>query len=315
MPTSDYHFKIAEATRRRREAEDRLQEAERNRLQQERHHGEKLKMDRMRHFDDMRAKERSDAISAMRVRATEEHNRKHLEQTERFHKDELETIKQRHEVKEKEINANLKINADRVAFDREKMELERETAADIAFLNAKTSYEIAYMQEQGALMLAAQNHNHAMVIADIDFRQRLAETVLSHIIGLSNKLLEAYARNTADITAIRTNEIHSIYERTKNTVQTHHIATTTAYIEKLRHKHATEIMEQEETRRENERRHEIRMAILQSGLKIDEMTKAEFIRYVLRMMEGITGNAHERDAQKWASDCFDEWERERARKR
>lgn len=308
-------MKLAELSQRRREAEDRLREAESRRYQEGQQHRERVRMAQTQHFDHMRAKARADAINAARIQSTEEHNKRHLEQVERFHKDELETIRRNAEIKEREITAKQKISADNLAFQREKMEIERNTAAEIAVLTAKTNYEIAFMQQQGALMLAEQSHNHTAIISDIEFRQRLAETTLSHIVGLSNKLLDTYARNMADITAIRTNELNSIYERTKNTVHTYHTAITTASNEKLRHKHATEIMEQEEARRENERRHEIRMAILQSGLKIDEMTKTEFIRYVLRMMEGITGNTHERDAQKWASDCFDEWERERAAKR
>lgn len=314
MAYSDIHFKLDQLNQRRREAEDRLREAENRRHQEGQQHRERLKMAQTQHYDNMRAKARADAINAARVRATEDYNNKHLEQVERFHKDELETIRRNAEIKEREIQAKQKISADNLVFQREKMELERETASEIAFLNAKTNYEIAFMQQQGALMLSEQNHNHAMVLLEIEFRQRLAETVVAHVIGLSNKYIDIYARDSLDITAIRTNEINSIYERTKNAVHTYHAAIATAFNDKLRHKHAIEAKELEETHRENERHHEIRMAIIQSGLRVDEMTKAEFVKFVIRRMEDAGIRDNEQDTQKWASYCFDEWERERKRR-
>lgn len=307
MLYSDVQIKLDELSQRRREAEDRFREAESRRYQESQHHSARMKMAQTQHYDNMRAKARSDAINASRAQATEEHNKRHLDQVERFHRDELETIRRSAEIKENEIKAKQKISSDKLAFEREKMELERETAAEIAFLTAKTNYEIAFMQQQGALMLSTQNHNYAIVVSELEFRQRLAETVLSQVISLSNKYIEIYARNSADITAIRTNEISLIYERTKNTAHIYHTAITTILNENIRHKHATEAREQEERNREKQRRHEMRMAMLQSGLRIDEITKTEFIKLVLRAMEG----ANEPDAQKWASDCFDEWERER----
>ena len=64
--------------------------------------------------------------------------------------------------------------------------------------------------------------------------------------------------------------------------------------------------------RENaQRQQETFLAVLQSRLRNEEVSHAEIVRLIVRMIEGARAGGNAKDAEKWAADCFDEWERER----
>lgn len=68
--------------------------------------------------------------------------------------------------------------------------------------------------------------------------------------------------------------------------------------------------------RENaQRQQETFLAVIQSRLRNEEVSHAEIIRLIVRMIEGARAGGNAKDAEKWAADCFDEWERERQKER
>lgn len=299
---SEYLARKDEAEARMRDAADRLAQARDQ-------HEDRMRFAESKHYDDMRAKARSDAIAMAKVNATSEYQQAHLKQVERFHVDEMESLRQSAELKGREIRAKYDISRNEIEFKREMESLNRESALAIAFIDSKTKYEIASMQHEAAMELSCQNHEQALALSEMEFCQTLSLTAINHINALSTKYFDLYASKVADVSGLYKEKLIAMLRVHQDTMHQYTSAMAAIITEKKRHELELKMAEQKEQHRENERRHEVKMAILQSGLRVDEMTKTEFVRHIIRLMEGAHSNSTQNELQKWAEECFDEWSR------
>lgn len=206
-----------------------------------------------------------------------------IAQSDRHHSDKMGALSRQNDIREKQVNSRIKLDESRLLFDIQNALNSRDATVYTAHLQALTSIKLAEM-----------GHANAMEQLNQNFRNQTA--LVSH---------QAHTDFVKSSNMLFVDRVNSQLQRGNDLNASFASGLAEMMKAKANYTMAYKLAEQQEKHRENERKHEVTMAILKSNLDRSGFTYEEILKFAIRLIDPTyTTKEGDEDFEQRVSDWY-----------
>ncbi len=206
-----------------------------------------------------------------------------LAQSDRHHSDKMGALSRQNDIREKQVDSRIKLDESRLLFDIQNALNSRDATVYTAHLQALTSIKLSQMGHANAMEQLNQTFRNQTSLVSHQGHTDFVKAGNMMVVDKFKALLQ------------RGNDLSSAFSSGLSEMMKIKATYVSAY----------KLAEQQEKHRENERKHEVTMAILKSNLDRSGFTYEEILKFAIRLIDPTyTIKEDDEDFEQRVSDWY-----------